>query len=169
MSVFDNIDKEVRYLINMYTTARQFRNAIASDELLNFGKKGFINKIFPFVVNKTFSCEVYLKMIIKNNGDTYENVHNLLDLYRLSKIQSDFESSVMENVKKFKIDYNLEQLNKDLENLSSAFVKWRYIYEYSDLCVSKGVLNIFNDYLDNYCKKIIKEIADIDMDKYPFI
>ena len=51
-------------------------------------------------------------------------------------------------------------------NISKAFVEWRYIFEKEDLYVSEGILIIFNDYLDSYCLKIIKEKCDINMEEY---
>ena len=66
MGTFSYLGKENENLIKMYTTARQFRNAIKPSEILQFKKDGFENKVFPYVVNRSFSCEVYLKLIIKN-------------------------------------------------------------------------------------------------------
>lgn len=169
MGVFDGLNKENHDLINMYTTARQFKNAIDSNEKIMFKKDGFINKIFPYIVNKSFSCEVYLKMIIKNNGDSYDKVHSIIDLLELSKIRTEFENYIITGADANGIVYEKKQLNEGLESISNAFVNWRYIYEKKDIQVAEGLLNMLCNYLDDYCKRIIFNNTGIDMDKYKYI
>ena len=65
----------------MYTTARQFKNAISKDEKIIIKNGMYINKIYPYIVNKSFSCEIYLKIIILYNNDSYGRIHTLKDLY----------------------------------------------------------------------------------------
>ena len=85
---FKNLDEETKKIINMYTTARQFKNAINNDEKLVVRNGIFINKIYPYIVNKSFACEIYLKIIILCNNETYGKTHTLKDLYIKSKISS---------------------------------------------------------------------------------
>lgn len=55
------------------------------------GNKRII-RIFPFIVNKFFSCEVYLKLLLKifnfdiNSFKKYER-HNLFTLYKNTTIE----------------------------------------------------------------------------------
>ena len=48
----------------MYVTTRQFKNAIENYDLIPTPKNNFRNKIYPFIVNKSFACEIYLKLIL---------------------------------------------------------------------------------------------------------
>ena len=169
MGTFSYLGKENENLIKMYTTARQFRNAIKPSEILQFKKDGFENKVFPYVVNRSFSCEIYLKLIIKNNGDSFENVHNIKQLLVKAKIGEEFEKYILKGVALANVDYSIERLDQDIETISKAFVNWRYIYEQDDITVAAGLLDLMNDYLDSYCKRIIKARFDVDMDQYPFI
>ena len=163
---FKNLDPENKRIINMYTTARQFKNAISKEEKILMSKGKVINKIYPYIVNKSFSCEVYLKLIITANGDSYKNIHNIMDLYEKANIKEEFEKYIMDNANSSGIEYTIEKLYSDLETISKAFVEWRYIFEKEDLYVSEGILIIFNDYLDKYCLKIIQDKCDINMEEY---
>ena len=92
----------------MYITARQFKNAIEIEEaiiipakqnnlpdgiVLSFGDSikltargnKMVTKIFPFLVNKAFSCEVYLKLILIESGIKLEEL-NHRDLHNLKKL-----------------------------------------------------------------------------------
>lgn len=168
-SVFENLDEGTKKIINMYTTARQFKNAINEEEILVMKKGVFTNKIYPYIVNVSFACEIYLKIIILLNGENYGKIHNLKDLYVMSKVCSEFETYVIENTKNLDIKYDKEKLDNDLNLISNAFVEWRYIFESEDLCIPNGFLNIFCNYLDAVCIKRILEITGINMNKYRFI
>ena len=80
MSVFDNLSAEDKYLIRMYTTARQFRDAITPNEYLQFRNGQIRNRVYPYVVNRAFSCELYLKMILCHAGKPYKSGHSILQL-----------------------------------------------------------------------------------------
>lgn len=166
---FKNLDKETKKIINMYTTARQFKNAINKDEKLAIKDGMFINKIYPYIVTKSFACEIYLKIIILYNNDTYGKIHALKDLYKKSKICKDFEKYILENAKKNNIDYNKEKIDENLDCISNAFVQWRYVFESEELNIPEGFLNVFCEYLDNVCINKILEKTDINMNLYKFI
>ena len=166
---FKKLDDKNKNIINMYTTARQFKNAINDNEKIVLKTDRVINKVYPYIVNKSFACEIYLKLIIKNNDESYNKIHTLKDLYIKSNIKKDFEKYIMDNVLKNNINYDLEKLNNDLQSISNAFVEWRYIFENKDLCISVGFFNLFCDYLDRYCLNLIRENSNIDMDIYTCI
>lgn len=166
---FKNLDNETKKIINMYTTARQFKNAISKDEKIIIKNGIYINKIYPYIVNKSFSCEIYLKIIILYNNDVYGRIHTLKDLYNKSKICDKFENYILENTKKNNIEYDKEKLDKDLDYISNAFVEWRYVFESEELYIPEGFLNIFCNYLDNFCVNKILENTGIDMRLYKFI
>lgn len=166
---FENLGEETKKIINMYTTAREFKNAINKDEMLVVKNGVFINKIYPYVVNVSFACEIYLKIIILLNGETYGKIHTLKDLYVMSKVCSEFETYVIENTKNLDIKYDKEKLDNDLNLISNAFVKWRYVFESEELCIPNGFLNIFCNYLDTVCIEKILESTGINMNQYRFI
>lgn len=180
--------------INMYITARQFKNAIEIEEaiiipakqnnlpdgiVLSFGDSikltargnKMVTKIFPFLVNKAFSCEVYLKLILIESGIKLEEL-NHRDLHNLKKLYD----NTTEEFKKMFFDYFLkvygEQANKEfLENeinaISNVFLKWRYIYEDLDKenIVNYGFLNIFCAFLDIYARALIQTKYGYDVSK----
>lgn len=166
---FKKIDDKTKNIINMYTTARQFKNAINDNEKIVLKTDRVINKVYPYIVNKSFACEIYLKLIIKYNDESYNKIHTLKELYIKSNIKKDFEKYIMDNVLKNNIKYDLENLNDDLQSISNAFVELRYIFENKDLCISVGFLNLFCDYLDKYCLNLIRENSNIDMNIYTCI
>ena len=166
---FKTLDNETKKIINMYTTARQFKDAISKEEKITIKNGMYINKIYPYIVNKSFSCEIYLKIIILCNNDNYGKIHTLRYLYNKSKICDKFEKYILKNAKENNIEYDKEKLNKNLDNISNAFVEWRYVFESEELKIPDGFLNIFCDYLDSYCINIILEKTGIDMRNYKFI
>ena len=166
---FDSLDKEDKKIISMYTTARQFKNAINKEEILVMKKGVFTNKIYPYIVNTAFACEIYLKILILINGEAYGKVHTLKDLYIKSKICKEFENYVMENTKNLNIKYNKEKLDDDITLISDAFVEWRYVFESEELYIPNGFLGIFCAYLDDVCVRKILEKTGINMNQYRFI
>ncbi|EIW90557.1 hypothetical protein AGRI_01770 [Alishewanella agri BL06] len=86
------------------------------------------SSVSPFVVNATFSIELYLKAI----HDAYGKIrgHNLLALYKgMPKKGKDFFLTSASVVRGF---YNLhegEDILTCLDSLSQAFEKWRYVWE----------------------------------------
>lgn len=64
-----------------------------------------------------------------------------------------------------KLELTDKEFEKYLTSISNAFEEWRYIYEKNDITVRYGFLDSYCDYLDNYCKKLIKDLFNIDVDK----
>lgn len=166
---FKSLDDETKKIINMYTTARQFKNAINKDEKIVFKNGTFINKIYPYIVNKSFACEIFLKIIILINNGTYGRIHSLKDLYYQSGIGDKFENYMLDNARKNSIDYDARKLSDDLERISNAFVEWRYVFDSKELYAPEGFLNIFCNYLDEFCVSKILEKTGINMNLYQFI
>lgn len=74
--------------------------------------------LVPAVVNISFSCELFLKVLLSIHQITSKK-HDLLSLYNLlpKKIQ---EKILVQNSSNF---------FEDLKTISNLFVKWRYLYE----------------------------------------
>lgn len=113
----------------------------------------FISKQIPFVVNNSFACELYLKLILLENNIDFKNLkgrngHNLWKLYNKAKsiLKND-----LDEISSFK-EYECK-----IKNISEAFIKWRYIYEKSEEIDSLDFifLNNFCTYLDKKTKHLI--------------
>ncbi len=171
-------------IILMYITARQFKNAIGIDEMMiiparknNLAENTIIkfadifsatargdeliNKMFPFIVNKAFACEVYLKILLEIENIKIPTQHNLYSLFQLV----DTNSKILSIMTK---DVGIQEsiLNK-IKDISNVFVEWRYIYEYANQkkTVEYSFLNSFTDWLDAYTSKKIYETYNYDVTK----
>lgn len=184
-------DKE-RKLVEMYIAARQFKNAILEEEmiiipsLVNNIKDGTmmqwgtskvtfcgnkaITRIYPYIVNKSFSCEVYLKLILVEldfNFKIMQNyeLHNLLKLFEQCNDEFKNKAYKMVNSKNTEVE-NKKWLVKELENVSDVFKHWRYIYEKINQVneVNYGFLDSFCSFLDRYCRNLILLKYNYDVD-----
>lgn len=192
---YKKLNSKEKEIVEMYITARQFKNAILINEMVTlpnnvngeltkklgknlgfdiFETKGnrIQNKIYPFLVNKAFACEVYLKLILKiEHTDLDELVnskvirrnekHSLFSLLNL--IHYDLIGLIVNS-------YNNEVTKKDIEEeikkIADAFMKWRYIYEYlnnQDNIVNYVFLDKFCETLNIYTKTIIKSELNYDV------
>lgn len=190
--VYKSLSPKAKNLIEMYITARQFKNAILEEEIImlpanqlfkdgtvfKFGptKVTFrgnknITRMYPYVVNVAFACEVYLKLLLTENDfdfsvlKNYEK-HNISILYLKT---NDTFKQVFYNVfnKKCGDQATKEYLENEIKDISKVFVRWRYIYEKvnEDNLVKYGFLTMFCDFLDRYCQKIIYKNYNYDVDK----
>lgn len=198
---FENLENSVKNRIIMYTTARQFKNAIPIEEMLiipsqlgdwteyckinlnGFSYKDIIktynikdnsiinlsdnlfvtargNKIIskqtPFIVNKAFSCELYLKFILTENNIKYKDLHgsNGHMLYKLySRTSDDFKNKLELKMR----EKHFSNIDDKIKNISKAFINWRYIFEnYSEIpALDFLFLNELCEYLDDVAKQII--------------
>ena len=166
----------------MYLTARQFKNAVLIEEMtiVPAKKNGFpensilsfahgllkitargdkmISKHYPFLVNKSFACEVYLKFLLGDFKIDFsdlkgKNGHNLSKLY--DKLPINVKNELLKFLQSKGTQTNEKLLTK-LNSVSQAFIEWRYIYENFDgISADYSFLNDFCDFLDMYCQKMI--------------
>ncbi len=185
--IYNALEDNCKKRIIMYLTGRQFKNAIPIEEMtiipaknnglsenavLSFGgilkitARGdkIISKQIPFLVNKAFSCEVYLKfLLLEFNVDFCElkgkKGHDLLELYK--KLPAEIKESLLKYLHS-KGTLTNDSLLKKLESISQVFVEWRYIYENFD--------GISADYmfLDNFCDFLDKCCSDIILNNYKY-
>ena len=154
-------EKEISKIRGMYVIARQFKNIVEIDELVPTPKNDFRNKIYPFIVNKSFSCEVYLKLILMATQKKKKKGHNLKELSQMINIDTKFKNYLLSN----KLELTNKEFDEYLNNISNAFEDWRYIYEKEDIKIMHGFLNTFCNFLDEYCKELMKDLFNIDVDK----
>lgn len=153
--------KQINNIKTMYSTARQFKNAILIDEIIQHKNNKHINKIFPFIVNKSFACEVYLKTINKIEEKQDKKIHNLVDLANVTGINEYFK----EYLKKTCPKLTEKEIDDSLQNISNAFEDWRYFYEQQDIKIMHGFLNSYCDFLDKFCKQLMFNKLNIDVEK----
>ena len=178
--------------LQIYLTARQFKNSIFPDEIFilpvnkenNFipGKmviKDFmtitlrgdktITRILPYIVNNCFACELYLKlmMILFNISVDTIPKNQRHDLYKLySKMPEKMKLKIFDDYSNAsKSNVNLNFFEEELKKISNVFVKWRYIHEDIDKenIVNIGFLRWFCDALDVYCSSLIKKKYNYDI------
>lgn len=125
-----------------------------------------ISKQFPFIVNKSFACEIYFKLFLEEyniNWHTLKNgeKHNLWKLYFL--IPDDLKKDL--NIcLKLKGYINVDD---SIKKISDAFINWRYIYQkYKEIdSLDFLFLNELCNYLDNKAKNIILNNYNYDVEK----
>jgi hypothetical protein len=134
---------------NLYTEANAFY------ELAECGRKNIpeakpIETYIPYIVNMTFAIELFLKLLLENNGKTIDELktigHNLYSLYNALE-----ENQKQEIYQKFKRPL-IYKISEEISSISSAFPDWRYL-----------VLNKANHINKKLCVKpfFIKELAEI--------
>lgn len=187
---YESLSKEAKQLVEMYLVGRQFKNAILEDEIIvlpNGTNNGnvfswgttkitlrgnqYLVRVFPFVVNKAFACEVYLKLLLTHQGFDLKTLkqserHNLFVLFK--NTNNDFKIKFYSYfISEYSEKANEDFLNKEIEKIANVFIKWRYIYENIEeaKAVNYGFLNAFCEYLNNLCKQMILEEFNYDVSK----
>lgn len=92
--------------------------------------------ITPFVVNATFSAEMYLKCLQEIHGEVTES-HVLTTLFK--SLPNKVKDRINKTCKSFENQYEIKQgvlFKEHLKSINHAFVNWRYIYEKSTEYVS---------------------------------
>jgi hypothetical protein len=113
----------------------------------------------PAVINSAFACEVFMKAMLSHHDALTPKTHKLRDLYEA------LPDKVREWVK-FVTSMNCRDLWVDsfgfeiLDQVSNAFVEWRYIYEHNwskgaTVHIDIGFLNRFRDALREACCQML--------------
>lgn len=104
----------------------------------------------PALVNCAFSCELFLKLLIKSVGKDYGKIHDLDKLFDL--LPQDMQERINKNT------YYKTGMGKDvfgismLKKVANSFNEWRYSFE-------KDKLNGYIGYLFGLCC-VLKEEAE---------
>ena len=116
--------------------------------------------VSPVTINSAFACEVFLKAILKHQDIKSTKSHKLRDLYEALPLE--LKEWIKNEVSG---GYPDMWTNLYLDNISNAFVKWRYNYEHDwrkDGCtmhIEVGFLNRFRDTLREICCRMFFGIA----------
>lgn len=142
---------EIRTGAQVFGTAAIILSNVAETALKTdnqIEKQTMAQNIIPCIVLKAFSCELYLKFLSQNNS--IKNVHKLDELYdNLSENdRNTIKKSVM--VQLGECDETL--FRTGLNNITNAFVDWRYFYE-NPRSINLEFLNCLFNALLELCKK----------------
>lgn len=108
-------------------------------------------RIAPEAVNFAFSCELFLKTLLLFNEIPYKRKHKLEELF--NELPKKYQLKIQEQCL---LKYGGE---KDpfglsfLSNVSDAFEKWRYCYEYDSLRLEIGFLQVLAKVLREICSQ----------------
>ena len=150
--------------MNLTEKKNLFNEAKAFYELAECGRehipeRKYVESYIPYIVNMTFCTELYLKLLLVDNGKSIDEVkklsHNLCKLYEAleqeqrDKIHSSFKRPL------------IYQIAKEIENMSLAFQEWRYLVldkannNKKQLRVKPYFIKELNEVLEKMCKEIV--------------
>ena len=109
--------------IKLYREALAFYE-IAECGRINIPEKKNVESFVPYIVNMSFATELFLKLLLIENGKSIDDVvklsHHLAKLYgELTEIQKDTIQSSFKQPMVYSVA-------KELTRADSAFVRWRY-------------------------------------------
>ena len=142
----------------LFDCQKMFRHACAFAECADLALKKFRHESAdiewyaePATVNSAFACEVFLKALLKRQ-------HKIKELYELlpDKLKAAIKQATMANyggMWKNAFGYEL------LDNISDAFVDWRYSYEIvgtkrASMQINIGFLTAFRNALREVCCRL---------------
>ena len=109
----------------------------------------------PVVINSAFACEVFMKALLLHHGKKMPKSHKLRDLYEAlpDKTKDWVKQTTSLGFRDFWFDLWGFEI---LDQVSNAFVEWRYRYEYdwtksATMRIDIGFLNRFRDALREAC------------------
>lgn len=90
-----------------------------------------ISRIYLFIVNKSFTCEVYSKLLLVDIDFNFKTLKNyeLHNLFKLYENTDDYLKTVLFSFfyKKYGEQANKQFIEKEISNISNVFKDWIYI------------------------------------------
>ena len=129
------LHKETTEVDAMHSQANSFANTakeLYECDLRTVPIKNSMSMV-PFVVNATFSIEIYLKTLHAISGNKVRG-HSLAKLYH--DLQDDVKTTIQRAADDLRQYYDVEgnaEIISCIETLDKAFEQWRYAYEYEKL------------------------------------
>lgn len=145
--------------VNIFYLANQFYDAYKRcDEYRPIGNGKKENKFVPAYVNLAFSCELYLKALLKLRGRDCKK-HSLLNIFNYLEKQDPSITDSIINLSNIVTGYGFSNkgFKFQLGTISETFEKWRYIYEWRTyyLIINAHFFEIFAFSLYQNCEKYI--------------
>lgn len=105
--------------------------------------------IIPEIVNRAFSCEVFLKSLLVYSCTEFKSEHILQKLWNLlpDSLRESIEEEIFKRIELID-DVSFDSL---MQNISNAFAEWRYIYEVNAKSINIGFLLVLSDSLREIC------------------
>lgn len=130
--------------IQMLGTARAFLMAARKCSEPGIQQLGWSHaSLIPVVTNMAFSCELFLKAILKE-ANSPERGHNLLKLYDALPADVKRDITGLDNEQDFL---------SEIDHIACLFEEWRYIYEYNLHSLNFSFLSDFAERLSTYAQK----------------
>ena len=86
--------------------------------------------IAPFIVNASFSAEMYLKCLKTLYGEVPKETHTLTALFK--QLPNKLKDKINKKKKQLEIQHEVKSgvlFKEHLKHINNAFINWRYIYE----------------------------------------
>lgn len=113
----------------------------------------------PIAINSAFACEVFLKAMLKYQESETPKSHKLRELY--NALPDELQERIKQDVSGGYSDMWRNAWGRDyLDEISNAFVEWRYSYEHDwsksgTMHIDIGFLNRFRDALREACCQVV--------------
>lgn len=131
--------------ISKKLTCKSYTNFIKED----------IGLFMPLVTLTSFSCELFLKLILLiNSNDINLKGHNLAFLY--NKIPMEMQNDIVQILLEKNPNFNIVEFQKYLNEISSLFIDSRYIHEKCELSISYEFLKEFRYALIDICNNLMR-------------
>ena len=105
--------------------------------------------LVPIIVNLAFSCEIFIKTILRNkNLNIPKSKHELFTLFERLPVDTKNEIIGLNDHSNF---------YSELKSISYTFAKWRYIYEYPLPSINFGFLFEFAEKLNTHTEKMLND------------
>ena len=153
----------------LFDSQRMFKHACAFFDCAKFCETepqninmGVCTHLVADIVNSAFACEVFIKSLLIFNKLTLEDIrgHKLKDLWtKYKEIDNERALLIEKTVNEFFGNDEEFVFGESLENVSDAFVNWRYIYEKHSGSIHLQFLRIFREILREHCCKEIYKMT----------
>lgn len=118
-------------------------------------EKEDVGLFMPVTTLLSFSCELFLKLIILIDSNQINlKGHNLKILY--NKMSEERKSDITQIMLKRNPDFNKEKMEMSINEIAHLFVESRYIHEKCNIIVSYEFLKEFRSSLIEICSNLMK-------------
>lgn len=155
--------KEITINDSMYGQANSFAE-VAKNLYETHLKKSPIHgsSIAPFVVNASFSVELYLKTIHNAYGNTIKG-HHLSSIYKnMPRKGKDLFLAAAQDIYHLYAHAPESDIFTSLESMSKAFEQWRYIFEHERLNIEMQSIRYTMHVAHEACCRVRESIQQND-------
>lgn len=154
----------------LFDCQQMFRHACAFSDIADIAEQRFSHEsadiewyITPAIVNSAFACEVFLKALLYHNNDIEIRKHEMSELFDLLPEQTK-ERIKRDVMLQYGGIWNDPFGCRIVDDISNAFVDWRYSYELgrnkrNTICTDIGFLTTFRNTLRETCCQLFFEKA----------